>query len=117
MRRRQVDEDAFLKMQQDYLAIKRRERENEQKTLECALGRSAPVLAYMYGMSDGGSTGGVPTADSSAVLALVQRPGVGASTAEAAEQGQRGVAGHCTRHGVGSTAHKMLQPGACGAAG
>jgi len=33
-----VDEEAFLAMQQDYLAIKRRERDGEQKTRERAPG-------------------------------------------------------------------------------
>ena len=38
----QVDEDTFLRTQHDYLVVKRRERENAQKMLECALGWSMP---------------------------------------------------------------------------
>lgn len=32
----QADEEAYLKMQQEYLLIKRREGEKEQKMRECA---------------------------------------------------------------------------------
>lgn len=45
----QVDEDAFLRMREEYLQMKRKEQEDHQKMRECALSShytSAPQAAH-----------------------------------------------------------------------
>lgn len=48
----QVDEDAFLKMQEDYLQMKRKQQEDHQKMRECAPSHHAsPAVAHRARLS------------------------------------------------------------------